>query len=98
MNFDFEQVRQSFESALKLDPRYGLTVSAQAENSEIRVTVRHQDVDEMRGFDVVGKPTESEHKTPNELGQQIAEVVERELGYGQLPARGEDGTFKQIVV
>ncbi|WP_229723551.1 hypothetical protein [Deinococcus aerolatus] len=62
------------------------------------VSVRFQDVDAERGFDVVAEPLPSEHRSAEELGQAVAEVVSRELMYAQLPARDEQGDFKRIVV
>ena len=98
MTLDLHAAQQAFESALQLDAKDGPSVSASVQGSELRVEVRHQDVDALRGFDVVAKPLESEEKSGQQLGQDMAEVVKRELAYGQLPARAEDGTFKRIVV
>ena len=89
----------AFNAAYTQDPRDGLSVTPSVEGAELRVEVRHLDADgETRGFNVVAQPTEAEGKSAEQVGQDVAEVVERELAYGQLPARGEDGDFKRIVV
>ena len=89
----------AFEAAYRQDPRDGLSVTPSVQGGELHVEVRHKDADgELRGFDVVAQPTEAEEKSAQDVGRDVAEVVERELGYGQLPARGEDGSFKRVVV
>lgn len=94
-----QEMLQAFQTAYKQDPRDGLTVTPGVEGGELRVEVRHLDADgELRGFDVVAQPAPSEDRSAAEVGQAVAEVVERELGYGQLPARDEQGEFKRIVV
>lgn len=96
---NLQDVLEAFQAAYRPDPRDGLTVTPQVQEGEVQVEVRHKDADgTLRGFDVVAMPTEAEGKSAQEVGQNVAEVVERELGYGQLGAQGEDGTFKRIVV
>ncbi len=96
---NISDIQTAFEGSYKQDPRDGLSVTPQAGTGDFTVLVRHKDADgTLRGFDVVAQPTEAEEKTAQQVGQDVAEVVERELGYGQLAAAGEDGTFKRIVV
>lgn len=96
---NLQDIQTAFEGAYKKDPRDGLTVTPQVGAGDFTVLVRHKDADgTLRGFDVVAQPTASEEKSAQQVGQEVAEVVERELGYGQLSAAGEDGTFKRIVV
>lgn len=96
---DLQAAQQAFEANYRQDPRDGLTVTASTESGELRVEVRHLDADgETRGFTVVAQPTEGEDKSAEDVGRDVAEVVERELAYGQLPARGDDGDYRRIVV
>ncbi|SEI85909.1 hypothetical protein SAMN04488058_10263 [Deinococcus reticulitermitis] len=96
---DLNAAQQAFEANYQQDPRDGLTVTASTGDGELRVEVRHLDADgETRGFTVVAQPTEGEDKSAEDVGRDVAEVVERELAYGQLPARGEDGEYRRIVV
>lgn len=88
----------AFRAAFTYDHPEGLRVDARAEESTLRVEVRHQDVDALRGFDVVAEPLESEERDAVQLGEDVARVVEQELMYGQLPAVGEDGAYRRIVV
>ena len=93
------ELQQAFDSAYTQDPREGLTINHSQEDGNFRIEVRHQDADgELRGFDVVIMPTEGEDRTAKDYGEAAAQVVEQELAYAQLPARGDDGTFKRIVV
>lgn len=95
---NLEDVKAAFQSAYKPSPREGLSTETLIQGGELHVQVRWQDVDELRGFDVVAMPVEGEEKSAEEVGQDIAQVVEQELAYGQLPARDESGEFKRIVV
>lgn len=96
---NLQDIQTAFEAAYHQDPRDGLTVTPQVGTGDFTVLVRHKDADgTTRGFDVVAQPTGAEGKSAAQVGQEVAEVVERELGYGQLSAAGEDGTFKRIVV
>ena len=89
----------AFDAAYTKDPRDGLTITPSVQGGELRVEVRHLDADgETRGFNVVAQPTAAEGKTAEEVGRNVAEVVERELAYGQLPAQDEQGEYKRIVV
>ncbi|SMB92790.1 hypothetical protein [Deinococcus hopiensis] len=88
----------AFRAAFKYEHPEGLTVTPQVDGGTLRVEVRHQDVDALRGFDVVAKPLETEERDAVQLGEDVARVVEQELMYGQLPAVGEDGTYRRIVV
>ena len=98
-SMNLQDALNAFNSSYKQEPRDGLTVTPSASEGELKVEVRHKDADgELRGFDVVAQPTAAEEKSAQQLGQDVAEVVERELGYGQLSAAGEDGSFKRIVV
>ncbi|PNY82050.1 hypothetical protein [Deinococcus koreensis] len=78
--------------------RDDVTMTPSTREGELRVEVRSTDVDALRGFDVVAMPLPTEHKTPDELARNITEVIHRELMYGQLAAKDEDGEFKRIVV
>ncbi|WP_407571547.1 hypothetical protein [Deinococcus altitudinis] len=78
--------------------RQGLSVRPEVTGQTFQVQVRHQDQDVLRGFDVVAEPLESEGRSAAEIGQGVAEVVQRELAYGQLSAADEDGHFKRVVV
>lgn len=96
---NLNDVQQAFQSAYQQDPRDGLTVTPQVNEGDFTVQVRHLDADgEMRGFDVVAQPTAAEGKSAQEVGQDVAEVTQRELGYGQLSAADDQGEFKRIVV
>ncbi len=97
---DFQAVQTAFEAAFNAHKhdREGLNVVPDASGSSFHVSVRFQDVDTERGFDVVAEPLASESRSAGELGQEVAEVVKRELMYGQLAARDEQGDFKRIVV
>ena len=95
---DFQRALTAFQTACQPDPREGLTVSPEVVGQTLQVRVRHQDQDVPRGFDVVAEPLETEGRSADELGQAVAEVVARELAYGQLSAAAEDGQFKRVVV
>lgn len=96
---NLNDIQSAFQSAYQPDPRDGLSVTPQVQEGSFAVEVRHKDADgTLRGFDVVAQPTDAEAKTAQQLGEEVAEVVARELGYGQLSAAGEDGAFKRIVV
>lgn len=96
---NLQDALSAFQAAYQQDPRDGLTVTPSVEGGELRVEVRHVDADgQTHGFDVVAQPAPSENRSAAEVGQAVAEVVERELGYGQLPARDDEGEFKRIVV
>jgi hypothetical protein len=97
---DLHEVQAAFEAAFDAhqDGREGLTVTPAVDDGTCHVSVRFQDVDAERGFDVVAEPLPAEHRSAAQLGQEVAEVVKRELAYGQLPARDEHGRFRRIVV
>ncbi len=97
---DLQAAQTAFESAFDAHKhgREGLNVVPEVNGGAFHVSVRFQDVDAERGFDVVAEPLPSEHRSAEELGQAVAEVVKRELMYGQLPARDEQGDFRRIVV
>lgn len=97
---DLQAAQTAFQSAFDAQKhgREGLNISPVVDGAKFHVSVRFQDVDAERGFDVVAEPLPSEHRSAEQLGQEVAEVVGRELMYGQLPARGEDGNFRRIVV
>ena len=95
---DLQEALQAFRTAYTPAPREGLTVNAHVEGSAFSVQVRHQDGDTLRGFDVVAEPLESEERGADQLGRDVAEVVQRELAYGQLSAADDAGHFKRIVV
>jgi hypothetical protein len=88
----------AFRAAARPDPREGLQITAEVQNGELRVQVRFQDVDALRGFDLVAQPLASEHRSAAELGQAVAEVLHRELMYAQLPAAHDDGSFRRTVI
>lgn len=93
------EIQQAFDAAYTKAPRDGLSLNHSQEDGLLRIEVRHQDADgELRGFDVVVQPTEGEERSATDYGEAAAQVVEQELAYGQLPARGDDGEFKRIVV
>lgn len=95
---DLHAALTAFQAAYQPDPREGLNVTPSVSAQSLQVQVRHQDQDVLRGFDVVAKPLDSEERGAAELGQSVAEVVARELAYGQLSAADEKGQFKRIVV
>ncbi|WP_135228142.1 hypothetical protein [Deinococcus fonticola] len=96
---NLSDVQTAFQSAYRPDPRDGLTVTPQVNAGDFTVQVRYLDADgELRGFDVVAQPTPSEGRSAPEVGLNVAEVVARELAYGQLSAADEEGQFKRIVV
>lgn len=95
---NLEDVKAAFEQAYAYSGDEGIAIESRVQGGELRVEVRHRDVDERRGFDVVLMPLPSEERSTQELGEAVARVVEQELAYGQLPAVGEDGSFKRIVV
>lgn len=97
---DLPAAQAAFDSAFNAQQhgREGLKVVSGIDGGTLRVSVRFQDVDTERGFDVVAEPLASEHRGAEQLGQEVAEVVGRELMYGQLPARDEQGDFRRIVV
>ena len=95
---DLQIALTAFQSAYQPDPRDGLTVTPEVAGQTLRVQVRHQDQDVLRGFDVVAEPLSSEERSAEDVGQSVAEVVARELAYGQLSAADEDGKFKRVVV
>ncbi|AZI44251.1 hypothetical protein EHF33_15275 [Deinococcus psychrotolerans] len=80
------------------DGRESLDVAPQVSGGTFHVSVRFQDVDTERGFDVVVTPLPSEYRSAEQLGQEVAEGVKRERMYGQLPATHEQGGFRRIVV
>ncbi|WP_019585422.1 hypothetical protein [Deinococcus apachensis] len=88
----------AFQAAFTYDHPEGLTITPHVDDGTFRVEVRHQDVNALRGFDVIAEPLESEKRDAVQLGEDVARVVEQELMYGQLPVVGEDGAFRRIVV
>lgn len=88
----------AFQTAFTYEHPEGLTIDPRVEGGTLRIEVRHQDVNALRGFDVIAEPLESEERGAQQLGEDIARVVEQELMYGQLPAVGEDGAYRRIVV
>ncbi|GAA5511786.1 hypothetical protein Dcar01_00499 [Deinococcus carri] len=88
----------AFRAAFTYEHPEGITITPQVEDGKLRVEVRAPDVNTTRGFDVVAEPLESEERDAAQLGEDIARVVEQELMYGQLPAVGEDGAYRRIVV
>ncbi|KEF34644.1 hypothetical protein RDMS_06205 [Deinococcus sp. RL] len=95
---NLEEALAAFRTAFTYEHPEGIQVNPQVHENELRVEVRHQDVSTLRGFDVVAQPLETEERDAGQLGEDIARVVEQELMYGQLPAVGEDGAFRRIVV
>jgi len=95
---NLSSVLDAFQAALQLDLREGLSVTPHVTDNQLQVQVRHQDTDALRGFDVVAEPLSSEQRNAEEVGGAVAEVVARELAYGQLPAVDDAGQFKRIVV
>lgn len=97
---DLQAAQSAFESVFDAEKhgREGLNVVAETGGDTFQVSVRFKDVDAERGFDVVAEPLPSEDRSAEQLGQAVAEVVQRELMYGQLPAQDEDGNFRRIVV
>ncbi|MFB9993971.1 hypothetical protein ACFFLM_18610 [Deinococcus oregonensis] len=95
---NLHDVLTAFETAYTPDPREGLSVTHSVLDSKLQIEVRHQDQNALRGFDVVAEPLETEQRSADELGRDMAEVVARELAYGQLSAVDEEGSFKRIVV
>ena len=94
-----QDILTAFNAAYTKDPRDGLTITHDTEDGKLRIQVRHVDVEgDVHGFDVVAQPTEAEGKSAEEVGRDMAEVVERELAYAQLPAQDENGDFRRIVV
>lgn len=97
-SMDLQAALTAFHATYQSDPREGLTVTPQVEGGVLSVRVRHQDGETLRGFDVVAEPLASEERGADDLGRDVAEVVERELAHGQLSATDEAGQFKRIVV
>lgn len=95
---NLEDALASFRSAFTYSHPEGLTITPHIDGKVLRVEVRNQDIDALRGFDVVAEPLETEHRSAAQLGEDVARVVEQELMYGQLPAVGEGGAFRRIVV
>ncbi|AAF09985.1 hypothetical protein E5E91_02075 [Deinococcus radiodurans R1 = ATCC 13939 = DSM 20539] len=96
---NMQAVQAAFDAAYTKDPRDGLTITHTTEDGKLCIEVRHVNVEgDVHGFDVVAQPTEAEGKTAEEVGRDMAEVVERELAYAQLPAQDENGDFRRIVV
>ncbi|MDL2344386.1 hypothetical protein QOL99_09490 [Deinococcus sp. MIMF12] len=95
---NLQEALAAFRAAFTYEHPEGLRITPQVAGDELRVEVRHQDVDALRGFDVVAQPLETEERGAQQLGEDIARVVEQELTYGQLPVVGEDGAFRRIVV
>lgn len=95
---DLNAALAAFRSAFTYSHPEGLNITPGVQGRTLRVEVRHQDVDEQRGFDVVAEPLETEERSAQQLGEAIARVVEQELMYGQLPAVGEHGAYRRIVV
>ena len=95
---NLEEALAAFRTAFTYEHPEGFQITPQIAGDELRVEVRHQDVNALRGFDVVAQPLEAEERDAQQLGEDIARVVEQELMYGQLPVVGEDGAFRRIVV
>lgn len=95
---NLQDVLAAFQAAYTPDPREGLSLTHEVMDGKLQIEVRHQDQDALRGFDVVAEPLETEQRSAADLGRDMAEVVVRELAYGQLSAVDEDGDFKRIVV
>lgn len=95
---NLEDALLAFRAAFTYDHPEGLKIEPRVEGGTLRVEVRHQDVNAVRGFDVVAEPLESEERDAVQLGEDVARVVEQELMYGQLPAQNEEGNFKRVVV
>lgn len=95
---NLEDALLAFRAAFTYDHPEGLSIEPRVEGGTFRVEVRHQDVNAVRGFDVVAEPLESEERDAVQLGEDVARVVEQELMYGQLPAQDEEGAFKRVVV
>ena len=97
---DLLVARAAFESAFDTHHhgREGVHVTHDVGGGSFHVSVRFQDTDAERGFDVVAEPLPSEQRSAEQLGQAVAEVVQRELTYAQLPSRDERGEFRRIVV
>ena len=95
---DLQDALTAFQDAYRPDPREGLSVTPQVQGGALSAKVRHQDGETLRGFDVVAEPLPSERRSAAELGRDVAEVVHRELAFGQLAATDDQGAFKRIVV
>ncbi|MPY66053.1 hypothetical protein F8S09_04995 [Deinococcus sp. SDU3-2] len=95
---NLEKALAAFRTAFTYEHPEGIQITPQVAGDELRVEVRHQDVNALRGFDVIAQPLETEERDAQQLGEDIARVVEQELMYGQLPVVGEDGAFRRIVV
>ncbi|WP_034383425.1 hypothetical protein [Deinococcus sp. YIM 77859] len=95
---NLQEALEAFQSAFNSDHPEGVTITPRVEDSTLYIEVRTQDVNARRGFDVVAEPLESEGRSARQLGEDLARVVEQELMYGQLPAVGEDGAYRRIVV
>jgi len=95
---DLQAALNAFNTSYTPDEREGLTVTPTIEGGRLSVTVRHQDGETLRGFDVVAEPLANEERTASDLGKDVAEVVARELAYGQLSATDAEGQYKRIVV
>ncbi|MFC4639393.1 hypothetical protein [Deinococcus hohokamensis] len=97
-SLDLNAALAAFQTAFTYSHPEGLRIAPSVQGQVLRVEVRHQDVDERRGFDVVAEPLDTEQRTAQQLGEDIARVVEQELMYGQLPAVGDNGAYRRIVV
>lgn len=95
---NLEDALLAFRAAFTYDHPEGLTIDSRVEGGTLRVEVRNQDVDALRGFDVVAEPLPGEDRDAVQLGEDVARVVEQELMYGQLSAQDEEGKFKRVVV
>ena len=95
---NLEDSLRAFRAAFAYDHPEGLIITPHVDGGTFRVEVRNQDVDALRGFDVVAQPLETEERDAVQLGEDVARVVEQELMYGQLPAVGEGGAYRRIVV
>ncbi|MFC4425322.1 hypothetical protein [Deinococcus navajonensis] len=98
VSVDLNAALAAFQSAFTYSHPEGLNITPSVRGHSAVVEVRHQDVDARRGFDVVAEPLETEERTAQQIGEDIARVVEQELMYGQLPAVGENGAYRRIVV
>ncbi len=95
---NLQEALDTFRQSYSPDPREGLSVNPEVRGQTLMIEVRHQDDGLTRGFDVVAEPLPSEQRSAGDLGRDMAEVVHRELAYGQLPATDEQGEYRRIVV
>ena len=59
---NLEDALLAFRSAFAYDHPEGLRIEPRVEGQTLRVEVRHQDVNAVRGFDVVAEPLETEER------------------------------------